>query len=107
MNLQRGFYDACTVAERMWVPHPKGLPGHDCVAKMPGLSKTTDECAEVITEYYRAYPAENTVPVRKLLEGLLSPRNLTVRQLHEEYGPGAKRTQTQYLLISTLWRIPQ
>jgi hypothetical protein len=94
-GVQRGFYDACVIAEKMWVAHPKGLPGQDCVAKMPGLSKTPEQCAEVITDYYRSYPEDSTVPVRRLLEGFLSPREWTVRQLHEEYGPGAKKLPPQ------------
>jgi hypothetical protein len=94
-GFQGGFTEACKVGERMWAASPKGLPGHDCILKMPELSKSPEECAKVITEYYESYPADDGVPVRRLLEGLSSPRNLTVLQLHQEYGPGARKTQTE------------
>ena len=91
---QGGFYKACQVAEAMWVAHPKGLPGHDCAAKMDGLPKTPEDSAKIITQYYRSYPADCGVPVRRLLEALLSSTNITVPQLHERYGASAKKIQT-------------
>ena len=80
-----GAYEACRVAEKMWLPKPTGLPGEKCVAKMPKYSNTPEYYVGMITQYYRSYPADQSLPIRRLLEGMTDGHPITIKQLHESY----------------------
>jgi hypothetical protein len=89
-GLEGGYYEACRVAEKMWVTRPTGLPGEKCVEKMPKYSKSSNHYAELITDYYRSYPGDRGVLVRRLLQGLTDDHTETLQQLHEEFSHGGR-----------------
>jgi hypothetical protein len=89
----RGFAQGCRVGEEIYSGKPKGLPGEKCVARAPKDSKSLEQYAEIITNYYRSYPADRNVPIPKLLDGLQREPNLTIEQMHEYFSSSARKTQ--------------
>jgi hypothetical protein len=89
----RGFSQGCRVGEETYSAKPKGLPGEKCVARAPNYSKSLEQYAEIITNYYRSYPTDRSVPIPKLLDGLQREPDLTIEQMHEYYSSSARNTQ--------------
>ncbi len=86
----RGFHDACAVAEKMWVKKRVGLPGHECVAKIASVPMAPEQYATAMTDYFRAYPEDRGIELRRVIEGLTTRPKMTVEQMHEYFGPTAK-----------------
>ena len=86
----RGFRDGCVVGKKVYSASSSGLPGEKCVTRVPTYSKPLETYAATITEYYRSYPSDQSVPIFKIIEGLSDSRNLSVKQMHD-YFPGAVR----------------
>lgn len=90
----RGYRDGCTTGQHIYSGSPsKGLPGEKCIGKQPQYSKKLEGYAAAITEFYVCYPNDKQVPVFQLLDGMSDSHNLSIRQMHEQYGPAARRQQ--------------
>jgi len=89
---ERGFSEACKEAEKLWVRKPTGLPGEKCITKMPRYPNYPANYAAMISQYYSLYPADRSLSVRRLLEGMTDNHSLTVEQMHRSYhvGTGAR-----------------
>ncbi len=91
---QRGFRDGCEAGQRIYsAGKPKGLPGEKCLPQAPAYSRYLERYAVTITEFYRTYPDDKGVPISTLLDGMSDQRNLTVKQMHEYYGSGARKQE--------------
>jgi hypothetical protein len=86
----RGFRDGCEDAERI---HAGGKLKGPCTAEPPVYSKMLEDYAGMVTEFYRSYPTDRSVPIYQLLDGMSDKRNLTIQQMHEYFGGSAKRPQ--------------
>jgi hypothetical protein len=89
----QGFSQGCTIGQETYSVKPTGLPGEKCVAKIPSELKNPEQYAEIITNYYRSYPSDRNVAVRRLLDGLQRKPDLTIEQMHEYYPSSAKKMQ--------------
>ena len=87
----RGFRDGCVVGEKLYSAKASGVPGEQCIAKVPRYSKSLDAYAAAITEYYRLYTSDENVPIFKILEGLSDASALTLKQMHEYFPSSVRR----------------
>lgn len=86
----RGFRDGCEAAERI---SAGGKLKRPCTAEPPVYSKILEDYAGMVTEFYRSYSTDRSVPIFQLLDGMSDKRNLTIQQMHEYFGDSAKRSQ--------------
>lgn len=90
----RGFRDGYEAGQRIYSTGKSvGLPGEKCIPEHPGYSKNLEDYAGITTEFYRSYPNDRRVPIFKLLDGMSDKAKLTIQQMHEYYGPSAKKPQ--------------
>ena len=83
-----GFRVGCDAGKEAYAKKkPKWDGGERCVGRGKTFSKSEEEYVDKITEYYRSYPTDRRVQVRKILEGLCDERQLAPQQMHQYYGP--------------------
>jgi hypothetical protein len=93
LGFGKGFHRGCQIGEETYSDKLSGLPGERCLAKIPNESKSPEEYAEIITNYYRLYPADRYVSLLRLLDGLQRMPDLTIQKMHEYYPSSAKVPQ--------------
>jgi hypothetical protein len=88
---ERGYFEGCDVGEQVYAKKRTGRPGEKCTARMSKQRiKSPEEYAELVTNYYRTYPADRYVDLLELLEGLQRDPNLRIQDMHKHYPPHAK-----------------
>jgi len=93
-GLARGFRDGCEAGQKTYsIGKSRGLPGEKCILKHPNYSRNLEDYVDGITNYYGVYPADDYVPIFKVLEGLSDARKLTVAQMHEYYSSNTRKPQ--------------
>lgn len=87
----RGFRDGCTTGQQIYsASASRGLPGEKCIGKIPQYSKKLEDYAAMITHFYNSYAEDKQVPIFMLLDGMSDSSNLSIRQMHEYYGPATR-----------------
>ncbi len=93
LGFQRGFYQACKVAVKTMSAAAKSQESafDECHRQVQRHSRYMEEYVQSITDYYSSYPDDLNVDISELLEGLSDSQHLTIQQMHEYYGPSAKK----------------